>query len=214
MESSRPNGSQHHVRGNKSALFFTATKYELLYLLSRRAEDEGMTSFSVFRRHASCQIVTWSTACSPFLQMQAKAWLASVPGESMREPERGHLCCTDQKETWTPGSGKTVSIFPASKGHEWVWIFCQKSKLNPEIISSPTSQYFFLHSSITLSLQWPLHLGLCAHSFFFPARLCFFNNPPLAQTSTHQVSSNLAARPWSLWQRHISPFSFDTAHWL
>lgn len=207
MESSRPNGTQHHIRGNKSALSLQQPNVRVALSPVQMCRGWTHDKFLCFQTPHFLSEVTWSTACLPFLQMQAEAWLASVPGESMREPERGHRCCTDQKGTWTPGSvGKTVNIFPASKGHEYIWIFCQKSQFNAEIISSTLSQYFFLHSSITLSLQWPLRLGLCAHVLLFLP--CFFNNPALPQTSTHQVSSNLAACPWvcTVTKAHFSLF--------
>lgn len=47
MESSRPNGTQHHVRGNKSALLLLQLNIRVAFYSpqSRHAEDERVTSF-------------------------------------------------------------------------------------------------------------------------------------------------------------------------
>lgn len=164
--------------------------------------------FSIFRHRASCQSVTWSTPCLPSSQAQAEPCLASVRWESMGGPERGHLCCAEQKRTWTSYSAEgTVTIFLAAKTHKWM--FCQYSKLKPELISAPTfNGGFFPHSSITLSLQWPLRLSLTTHSTLFPTLFVCPKPVPIGYHLTWQRVLGSTQ-----WQRHISPLSFDTSAW-
>lgn len=202
MESSRPNGCQHHSRMKQISTFSPATKYNTSSpSIVQMVNEWRLSLFSLCRD--SWQIVTWSTPCLPFSQTRAEAWLASVCWESMRGPERRHLCCIDQKGMSTPDSAGRLSIFLASNGSEWVWIFW-KSKLKPELISSFASQCFFS----TFNHHFvPLVMARALHVLTPNASLPFFAFSPLPQTCTHRVSSNLAACPWvhTVTKAHFSP---------
>lgn len=117
MESSRPNGTQHRVRGNKSALLLQQPHIRVSAPLSSRcAEDERVTSFSVFRHRASCHMIHtllalftdagWTLAGVSAQRINGRTW--------KRTPLLHWSEKIPQKEQW-------ASSF-ASKDNKCVWM--------------------------------------------------------------------------------------------
>lgn len=212
MESSRPNGTQHHVRGSDSALSFQRPNQKscFIYCPDVQEMNERRGGFSVFGRRASCHIVTWSTPYSPFQQTQAEAWrqFAENQCEDLKEDTSAALM---RNKTWTPRFSRK------NTEHQRAVNVDESFAKNQSLKQLNFFNFFFLDSSITRFLQWVSSPRSVCALLSFPSPTCLFNTLPLPQTCTHRVSSNLAACPWVHTVTKagtVLPLSTDAAPWL
>lgn len=169
----------------------------------------------------------WPKPCYPTADT-GESRLASVHSRSIRGPERGHLCCIDQKGAYSPlqpiraecvcacvweSENEGLCICSLVQHCGWLFFFYLNLTASPSLLLplkylwflpffTPVASfflYYYLASPPQSALCSLLSLSPLLYSLH-PSALSSPTSPlpPLPQTGTHRISSNLAMCPWVL----------------